>query len=153
MIVTVPHDGPEAIAANIRNKIPHGHIHDFTLESFRALVPPSCEVKAWGLYSSILRLPYRLVEGRPVELGSRSGVKRLLVHCLNPFIIGFGKIMNKGAFKLLFSVDHLLAHTFKTYRQLAFVIVKDPSSWARQRETVVDVDAVLDFKVPPYILK
>ena len=49
VIVTVPHDGPEAIAANIRNKVPHGHIHDFTLESFQALVPPGCEVKAWGL--------------------------------------------------------------------------------------------------------
>ena len=88
-----------------------------------------------------------------MELGSRSGVKRILVRCLNPFIIGLGKIMNKRAFRLLFSVDHLLAHTFKTYRQLAFVIVKDPSAWADRKNPTVDVDAVLDFKVPPYVLR
>jgi len=153
VIVTVPHDGPEAIEANIRNKVPHGHLHDFTLESLQPLVPPACEIKAWGHYSSILRLPYRLIEGRPVEVGSRIGVKRFLVRYLNPFIIGFGKIMNRRAFKFLFAMDSFFADRLKTYRQLVFVIAKDPSVWAGPQKSVVDVDSVLDFKVPLYVLK
>ena len=153
VVITVPHDGPQAVAANIRNNVPHGHIHDFTLGSFKGLVPPSYNVKAWGLYSSLLRLPYRLVEGRKLDLESRRGAKRLLVRALNLMIPLAGKFMNEGVFKVLLKLDPILSNRLKTYRQLVFVIAKDPQCLSAGEAPAVDVDAILQFKVPLYPLR
>jgi hypothetical protein len=153
VVVTVPHDGPAAVADNIRKKVPHGHIHDFTLASLRELAGSSCETRSWGLYSSVLRLPYRLVEGRPIPLGSRGGVKRLLVMLLNPVVVLAGRFLNKRAFKALLRIDPWFAHDLGTYRQALFIIAKDRSCWSKSGDTSVEVDAVLDFKVPLHSLE
>ena len=67
LIITVPHDGPEKIAQNIRDKIPHAHLHDFTLESFRDVIPESYGIRSWGHSSTLLKFPYRLVQGSPID--------------------------------------------------------------------------------------
>jgi SAM-dependent methyltransferase len=152
VIITVPHDGPEVIEKNIRDKVPHGHLHDFTLESFKDLVPSSYGLKAVGLNSSILRLPFRLVDGKLVDTQSRSGVKRPLVSLLNMFIPLCRSFMDRIAFKMLLSLDTFLSTKLKTYRQVIFVITKDPGAFAVSSQLNVDIDAVLNFGVPLYAM-
>jgi SAM-dependent methyltransferase len=153
VVVTVPHDGPKAVAENIRNKVPHGHIHDFTLASFKDLVPASYKVRSWGLWSSMLKLPFRLVEGRRISTDSRKGIKRLLVEAINPFIVLCGKFLNKTAFKTLLLLDPFLSNQMNTYRQVVFLIVKDPTYLSDKDAPDIDVDEILNFKVPLYTLK
>jgi len=152
VIITVPHDGPEAVADNFRRKVPHGHIHDFTLESFKDMVPSHYGVRAWGLYSEILRLPFRLVEGRKIDVDSRTGIKRPLVRVINPLIVFLGRLLGRKTFKLLLLFDSVLANTLDTYRQLIFIIAKDPSCLMADKAPAVDVDAILDFSVPLHTL-
>lgn len=153
VIVTVPHSGPEEIARNIREKIAHGHIHDFTLDSFKDLVPDNYGVTAIGLHSTILRLPFRLVEGRPIDVQSRAGIKRPLIAVLNRLIPWCTSFMNEGAFKLLLKLDTFLAQRLRTYRQLVFVITKNSASLPPAKLSNADVDALLNFAVPPYVLQ
>lgn len=146
VLITVPHDGPKAIAENIRNQVPHGHLHDFTLNSFKALIPTRFILKRWGLYSSFLRLPFRCVEGRDINPGT--GLRRWVIEALNVFVRAAGKTMNERAFKTLLRLDGILAQWFGSYRQLVFVIVKDPTSLTGNKTPLVEADAMLGFRVP-----
>jgi ubiquinone/menaquinone biosynthesis C-methylase UbiE len=152
VIVTVPHDGPEAIEANIRNKVPHGHIHDFTLDSLARLVGPGCRIRSLGLYSTILRLPFRLMEGRLIDPEARGGVKRMLVAGLNRVLPWFGSLMNERAFKLLLKIDPFLSSLWGSYRGVVFVITKNALPTATSNLTSKEVDAILKFQVPPQVL-
>jgi SAM-dependent methyltransferase len=148
VVITVPHEGSEAVARNIREKIPHGHIHDFTLKSFRDIVPASCSVEAVGLNSSLLRLPFRLAEGTPVNPQSRQGFKRPLVKLLNALIPVCRPFRSEAALNLLFKLDALLATSLGTYRGVLFILAKDPSAYRTGPAPKIDLDAVLNFKVP-----
>ena len=143
VVITVPHDGPKAVAENIRQKVPHGHIHDFTLDSFRELVPASCGLRAWGLYSSFLRLPFRLVEGRPLDPASRGGWKRPLVRMLNAIVSVSGRVLNKTAFRLLMTADPFLSNLPNSYRQLLFILAKDPLCLSSKPSRTIPMDSVL----------
>lgn len=148
VIVTVPHDGPEAIAKSLKEKTPHGHLHDFTLESFKDLVPPTYGVTAEGTRSSFLNLPFRLVEGRPLDPNTRSGFKRPLVKLMNAGMFITKLFMNQTAFKLLLAIDPFLANRFHTYRGVTYLITKDAKPLTKDLHPNVKIDAVLNFKVP-----
>jgi len=150
VIVTVPHDGPERIAQLIRDKVPHAHLHDFTLESFRDLVPGSYGVRSWGHNSALLKFPFRLVEGKPLDPQYRKGIKTLLVKFMNSFIPLFRGIMNETVFKILLNIDPFLATKLRTYRGVLFIITKDPDAFSADTRPNVDIDALLSFKVPLY---
>ncbi|NEQ46175.1 MAG: class I SAM-dependent methyltransferase [Leptolyngbya sp. SIOISBB] len=147
VIVTVPQDPPHEVAENIRQQIPHAHIHAFNLASFQDLVPDAYTLKAQGLYSSWLRLPYRLIEGQPLNLESRSPGQQFLLRLLNPIITALGKVLNEEALKALIQIDHWLTNTFKTQRQLVFLIIKDASCPAPQSR-LISIEEVLKFQVP-----
>jgi len=150
VIVTVPHDGPEKIAQHIRDKEPHAHLHDFTLESFRDLVPRSYGVRSSGHISTLLKFPFRLVEGQPFDPQSRKGIKTLLVKLMNSFVPLFRGIMNETAFKILLNIDPFLATKLGTYRGVLFIITKDPNAFSADTRRNVNIDALLDFKVQLY---
>ena len=150
VIVTVPHDGPEKIAQIIRDKVPHGHLHDFTLESLRDLVPGPYCVRSSGHNSALLKFPFRLVEGKPLDPQSRKGIKTSLVKLMNSFVPLFRGIMNEAAFKFLLNIDPFLATKLGTYRGVLFIITKDPDSFSPDTRPNVDIDALLNFKVPFY---
>jgi SAM-dependent methyltransferase len=149
VIITVPHDGPEAVARNIREKTPHGHIHDFTLDSFDKLVPAPYKVKAIGLNSSLNKLPFRLIEGAALDPASRPGIKAPFVKLLNKLIPFTRSFMDQAAFKFFLRLDPFFANTFKTYRGVLYIISKDPSAFtSTPHHANVDMDTVLNFKVP-----
>lgn len=150
VIVTVPHDGPKKIAQLIRDKVPHAHLHDFTLESFRDLVPRSYDVRSSGHNSTLLNFPFRLVEGKPIDPHSRKGLTALLVKFMNSFVPLFRQIMNETAFKLLLNIDPFLATKLGTYRGVLFIITKDPDAFSADTRPNVTIDALLNFRVPLY---
>ena len=80
-------------------------------------------------------------------------MKRILVQLLNPFIALSGRVLNESAFKALLKMDFFLSNKLNTYRQLVFIIAKDPSCLTMQNPPGVDIDSILDFKVPLYALK
>jgi hypothetical protein len=65
----------------------------------------------------------------------------------NGMIAIAGRSLGVRAFKLALRIDALIAQAFGDYRQLAFVIVKNPSAVRRQRAERVDVDRLLGFRV------
>ncbi|MEM1308164.1 MAG: class I SAM-dependent methyltransferase [Cyanobacteria bacterium P01_D01_bin.71] len=147
VIVTVPQDPPEEVAENIRRQIPHAHIHAFDLSSFQDLVPETYVVQAFGLYSSWLRLPFRLIEGRPISLEARSRIQQILISGLNPIVTTAGKLLNGASLKACLRLDSLLAQRLSSQRQLVFLIIKDPTCLLPQPQPV-DLDDVLAFSAP-----
>ena len=153
VIITVPHDGPEAVARNIREKVPHGHIHDFTLDSFKDLVPHPYRVEAVGLSSSLLKLPFRLIDGVDLDPATRPGIKAPFVWLLNRIIPLCRWFMNEAAFKFFIKLDSFLANRLRTYRGVLFIISKDSSAFSNQpHHPNVNMDTVLNFKVPLYYM-
>lgn len=153
VVITVPHDGPEKIAQNIRDKVPHAHLHDFTLDSFRDMVPSSYGVRATGHNSKLLRLPFRLVEGKPLDPESRKGIKAPLVKFLNKFMIPlFRPFFGETMFKIFLNMDSFLATNLHSYRGVRFIITKNPDAFSNEARPNVNIDALLDFKVPLFVM-
>ncbi|MGD1860139.1 MAG: class I SAM-dependent methyltransferase [Leptolyngbyaceae cyanobacterium] len=152
VIVTVPQDPPAEVAENIRRKIPHAHIHAFNLSSFQALVPDDYSVQAFGLYSSWLRLPFRLIEGRPINLEGRNRIQQMLIGSLNPMIMAAGKLLNETALKICLRCDAWLVQRLSSQRQLVFLIVKD-STCLLSQPRAIDLDDMLAFGMPLHRIK
>jgi hypothetical protein len=148
VVVTVPHDGPEKIAQNIRDKVPHAHLHDFTLQSFRDMIPASYGVSASGHNSTLLKLPFRLIEGKSLDPKTRQGIKVTLVKFMNKFIPLFRPLMGETIFKIFLSIDPFLATNLNTYRGVRFIITKSPDAFTTEPRPNVNIGALLDFKVP-----
>lgn len=147
VLVTVPQDPPHVVAENIRQQIPHAHIHAFNLSSFRNLVPEFYTIQNRGFYSHWLRLPYRLIEGHPLSPEGQSLVKRTLMGMLNPVIRLTQRGLNERAFKFFLRLDGGLSRRFRSQRQLAFLIIKDAACLADTPRSV-SIDEMLAFRVP-----
>lgn len=63
LIITVPHETPEIVADNIRNKVPHGHIHYFETGTLDYLKDLGYTVQAEKTLSPFLIVPRVTSEG------------------------------------------------------------------------------------------
>jgi SAM-dependent methyltransferase len=148
VIVTVPHDGPETIARNLADGTPHAHLHDFTLDSLWGVVPAEYAVHAEGFHSRWTRIAFRLIDGRPLPTEHPLAVPRFLALAANPLLAASGRLLGQRAFMAALAADAAISRTTSDYRQLMFVIVKEPTMRRLQPHPDVDVDDLLDFRVP-----
>lgn len=150
-IITVPCEPPEVIAENIRLKMPHGHIHSFTLDSFRNCVADGTRIMSWGLHCLPFKVPYRFLEGRKLSLNRATKLKKKLKSIINPLIKITGALPSKWLFAPLLKLDRFVANSGKNrFDQMIFVIVKDPQFVFPKKLPSCSARTIIDFKVSPY---
>jgi 2-polyprenyl-3-methyl-5-hydroxy-6-metoxy-1,4-benzoquinol methylase len=150
LVITVPHEPKELIEKNIREQIPHGHIHSLGLHSFDYLLKSASVVITRRMLSPLTRLPAIFLSA---ERKTGSSFPRFLVSIYNFFIPLLAKIFGKKSVSALLYLDDFLANLVPLYSGMIFIFLKDEKCYSKVPQKQFSVSQILDFQVPYHYLK
>ena len=123
LVITVPHESPEEVAENIKNNVPHGHIHYFDVNSFNYLKNRGFKIKAEKTLSPLLVVPRVIAEG---NLKERNNFPYNLYNIVTPIL---RKMFGKKTANTLSDLDRNFVNLFKLYGGITFTIIKNEISY------------------------
>jgi ubiquinone/menaquinone biosynthesis C-methylase UbiE len=127
LVITVPHETPEIVAENIRNKVPHGHIHYFDTQTLDYLKAEGYTVKFKKTLSPFLIIPRVFVEG----INKKSNqIHYKIYNKLTPI---FRKIFGINTANFLTNADMILCKLTGAYGGITFTIEKEAAVHERQQ--------------------
>ncbi len=147
VVITVPKEPPETVERNIREQIPHGHIHALDLHSFDWLKAQGVQVSGRPILShGPLRPLFKLVAADQSRKARRFAITHLLRNRLLVNLVR--SVVGKRAASFLLEKDDVLsmAHP-ESSTGLLFIVIKDPAA-VRTNPVRVSPRAILDFEVP-----
>lgn len=118
LVITVPHETPEIVAANIRNKVPHGHIHYFNTQTLDYLNDRGYKVSFKKTLSPLLTIPRVLAEG------CMKHKSQWYYRLYNRFTGILRKLTGIRTAHFLVDLDARLAQTLGAYCGITFTIEK-----------------------------
>jgi len=150
VVITVPHEPKYTIDKNIKERVPHGHIRSFDLESFNFLKLNGYGVYSKKMLSSLLRISRFLIGAMPLEHYD-GGYPKTLIDIYNSAVpllvrVPFGK---KAAVFLVRLDDFACKFS---HRGILFVILKDNKCW-RNEVPNISVYDIINFAVPYHYLR
>lgn len=151
-IITVPHDPKELIDRHVKEKVPHGHIHYFDLESFNYLKADGYHVLSVKMRSPLLRKPVVLIEAVPFKVPSgkhrkKGGHPKMLLDIYNAAIPTLRRVFGKRTVVFLIRLDDFICRFTSSYGGMLFVITKDKQCWRKEKIQGVTVGQIIDFSV------
>jgi SAM-dependent methyltransferase len=146
VVITVPKESREEVERNIREKVPHGHIHALDLSSFSWLEREGVKVVGRPISSrGLLSFPMKVLAAEPDSRPNRRA-SEVFIH--NKILVPFGKaFLGKRAAAAILEADDKRSAKRTNSRGLLFVLMKDPSV-VRENAISVSPAQVLDFEVP-----
>lgn len=152
VVITVPHDSPEVINKNIKNKVPHAHIHALNENSFEFVKEYNYEVKYCKYYHKSLKIISLLIDGVPRK--DMKNIPNLGIKVYN-FLMKISKyIFGVQTFKALIKFDDSFTKEYsKYYNGLCFIISKKKNIYIQEKSLSFLIKRILEFKVPFYFLK
>lgn len=127
VVITVPRESEEVVARNIRERVPHGHIHALRPDSFDFASPFVRRIVVRPLSHRLLGKVIRRTVGAPKALR---------------------KVLGARTVSALVGIDPLIAPRSSGYRNMLFVLLKDESSWTDTDARAPRPRAVIDYRVP-----
>ncbi|MBS1588488.1 MAG: class I SAM-dependent methyltransferase [Bacteroidetes bacterium] len=118
LVITVPHETPEIVAENIRNKVPHGHIHYFDVNTLDYLKNIGYDISYEKTLSPFLIVPRVLAESGKKE---RQSTVYRIYNRLTPF---FRKIFGLKTANWLTNIDASLCLITGSYGGITFTITR-----------------------------
>jgi Methyltransferase domain len=146
LVITVPHESPEEVAANIRNKVPHGHINYFDTTTLDYLKERLVQLKNERTLSPLLVFPRVIVEARKKD---KPGI---LFNLYNFFIPILNKVFGVKSAVRLSNSDRWFCKTFGSYRGITFTLEKFAPTYSTQKKPRIDTADFIDDKVPYFRL-
>jgi SAM-dependent methyltransferase len=149
VVITVPQESKEQVDRNIREKVPHGHIHALTLGSFDWLKAEGIEVIARPINSrGMLSFPIKVVDAEKDQKQRRGLIGRIGSLVRNRLIVPLARaFVGKRAAAALIEMDDVRSASRPNSRGLLFILVKDKAVM-RKQPVQVSAMQVLDFEVP-----
>lgn len=136
LIVTVPHESVEEVEANIRNKVPHGHINYFDVHSLDYLKQEGYDVHFEKTLSPLLVVPRVIAEGSKKE---NNALPYRIYNSITPLLKKLFKI--KTAISII-DADRGVCKTFKAYSGITFTIIKDPLPSSKSTKAISAKDFI-----------
>ena len=150
VIITVPHDSQEIIERNIREKIPHAHIHSLDVNSLDFLKPAGYKVISRKHHSSYLKRILRVADA--MEIQSLNSYPQFLANIYNAFIPILRLIFNRISVNLLIKLDDYIANSSPSYLGMSFIVLKDGNCYLHNSRKKISARQVIDFEVPFHYL-
>lgn len=146
LVITVPHEPEDVVQENIRQKIPHAHIHSLNTGSFDFLAPQAAAIHVRRYHHPRMMFVNNLAEGMKKPSVGRSGrMATRLYNALSPFVAA---LVGRRAVAGLIHLDAWLTARFAPYGGMVFTILKDADAYRAQPLRPVQVRDILDFGVP-----
>lgn len=146
VVITVPKESPEEVERNLREKVPHGHIHALDLDSFAWVKEQGVEVLGHRISSrGLLSFPMQFVQAEPTDHAKYSPRAKFLI---NRLLVPIARaVTGKRAASFLLQRDDTRARLREDSRGLLFILLKDRSV-LRAQPVFVAPRLILDFRVP-----
>lgn len=149
VIITVPHESQKVIDGNIRNRIPHAHIHTLDEKSFDFVKDSGFEVIYNKFYHKYLKIISLIIDGIP-----RKQIKNLpnwIVVIYNLLMKISKYFFGKRTFEAVIKFDDLVTSgSTKYYNGLCFVIIKKGDIYIPEKTSEKLISKILEFQVPFY---
>jgi 2-polyprenyl-3-methyl-5-hydroxy-6-metoxy-1,4-benzoquinol methylase len=155
VVVAVPHESPEEVQQNIVNQIEHGHIHYFHTGSFDLLKGRGYIVMAKKSDTTFLYSIGRLIDANSYE-GNKfpEALGRIYNRCLRPVLkLAFKNQIGSLLCAALIRLNEILSLWMADYRNICFLIIKEPSCVAEDDGVRVSVRKIINTTVPFHYLE
>jgi hypothetical protein len=147
VVITVPHEPAEVVERNIREQVPHGHIHALHPRSFDFALPPARRIVVRRLQSPLLAKVFALAEAMPRD-ESATRVPAPVVRAFNGSLPLLRRVFGASAVASLVRLDGAAAELLPAYDDMLFVLLKDEESWSDAPRLDVDPRRIIDYQVP-----
>jgi ubiquinone/menaquinone biosynthesis C-methylase UbiE len=148
LVITVPHESQEEVDANIRNKVPHGHINYFDVHTLDYLKKEGYTIKYEKTLSPLLVVPRVIAEA---TIKQNRALPYRLYNSLTPVL---KKIFGIKTAVSIIDADSKFCKIFKSYTGITFVIEKgNPLMRNNPRKPVTAKDFIYEtvelYKLKP----
>jgi len=141
LIITVPHECPEEVELNIKNRIPHGHINYFDIHTLDYLKQEGYSVKFERTLSPLLVIFKVLAEGTNKD---KKGIHYRLYNFFAPVLRKMFDI--KTSIRLI-DLDAKICKVFKKYSGITFIIEKNSTTITKNSGKVIEAKDFVYEKV------
>lgn len=147
VIITVPHEPVEEVERNIREQVPHGHIHALDPSSFDFARPTARQVVVRKMLAGDRMKLYSAADGmtKPLEGGNSP---RAFVHAYNLALPLVRAVLGQSAVERMIDGDAAAAEHGPSYWGMLFMLIKDESAYSAAPRVEVTPRDVIDFVVP-----
>lgn len=146
LIITVPHDSKEEVEANIRNKVPHGHINYFDIHTLDYLKQQGYELEYEKTLSPLLVVPRVIAEGTKKD---NNALPYRIYNSITPLLRKLFGI--KTAISII-DADVKVCKAFKSYSGITFTIVKEKLPAGKYKDKIIGAKDFVYKTVPLYSL-
>ena len=146
LVITVPHESEKIVARNIKNKIPHAHIHYFDTRTLDYLKEMGYNLQHEKTLSPLLIIP------RVVAEGFKKPGDKLHFRVYNFFTPLFQKLFGIKTANWLTNMDIKMTKLFGLYQGITFVIEKNNSA-KTGKNSMIKAGDFTGIKVDEYKLK
>jgi len=152
VIITVPHESQNIVDRNIKEKIPHAHIHALDERSFDFVKDDKCKLIFYKFYHKYLKIISLIIDG--ISRKEIRGVPHWTILIYNIFMKISKHLFGKRTFGAIINFDDLITneHT-RLYNGLCFVIMKKKETYSREMSSKKLNTQMLEFSVPPFYPK
>lgn len=151
VILTVPNEPKEVIDNNLKNKIPHAHIHSLNKDSFD-FINDKIELKlVKNILHPILNLPSAIIEASKKDNNS-SSYSKILIKFYNFLIPLFRIVFNEKDICTIIKIDDYLSTKKLKHDGFIFILLKQSECYSDTELKNVSCDSIINFKVPHYKL-
>ena len=150
VIITVPHESKKVIEKNIRENIPHSHIHSLSLRSFNFSLSHASRVLSHRILSRFTRVSRLFVDA--IERKEIMRYSGMVVSMYNFFIPVLRTIFGKRLSIILIYLDEILCSTIPLYDGMIFIILKNEDFYFDRQQKNVSARQIIEYSVPYHYL-
>jgi SAM-dependent methyltransferase len=144
LIITVPHESPEEVETNIRNNVPHGHIHYFDSKTMDYLKEEGYALRVEKTLSPFLLIP------RVIAEASNKSEKNFIYKVYNFFAPVLRKVFGIKTAIRITNLDAWFCKRLGKHMGLTFVIEKGSPIMKKTFEKGVNARDFVFQRVNPY---
>ncbi|KAF0142625.1 MAG: methylase involved in ubiquinone/menaquinone biosynthesi [Stygiobacter sp.] len=152
VVLTVPHESEAVIENNIKEKIPHAHIHCFDEDSFDFTKQVVEKITAKKMLDTRLNIPRAIVEAKK-RTENETDYSSTFVRIYNFLRPAFGLLFGKKSVEFLMKADEHLSKNTNNYSGLIFVLLKDKNFAYEIPRINVSPEQIVNFVVPYHYLR
>jgi len=152
VLLTVPHERKKLTDKNLKNLVPHGHVHSFKLDSLDYLRKEGWSVTSQKLFGLLLNPVPALVpdvvvhhEGQSAHASACVSALRRVRNALLPVI---ARVVSPRTEAWLVELDSHLCRFSPIYGEILFLIVKDKGAGVRGPLPKVSASRIMNTGVP-----
>ncbi|MBT8195825.1 MAG: class I SAM-dependent methyltransferase [Bacteroidia bacterium] len=150
VVITVSHEPKDVVEKNIKEKIPHAHIHSIHKNSFDFALNKCKSISHRKMLSKLMKPFFVIVDAQKLPPGKGFGglIKRLF----NVFVPLFKMLFGRLAVRITLYKDELFANTTLRYEGFCFVLLLDEKAQSKKKLRNYYTTEIVNFSVPYHYL-